>query len=55
MLDHPFRILHVSLDQNLAAFLVGGFAWQKKANAAPMRALEDDCDTVAEASRRTSA
>lgn len=45
----------LSLDHNFAAFLVDGFTWQKKTNAAPLRGFENDDEGVPEATRRTAA
>ena len=43
----------LSLDQNFAPFLVDGFTWGKKTNAAPLRGLADDAEDAPH--RRTAA
>ena len=44
----------LSLDRNFAGFLADGATWLKKSPGSPLRGLQDDPETVPQASRRTA-
>ena len=44
----------LSLDRNFAGFLADGVTWLKKSPGSPLRGLQDDPDSVPQASRRTA-
>lgn len=44
----------LSLDANFASFLSDGVSWQKKTSANPTRGLQNDCENVPLARRRTA-
>ena len=44
----------LSLDRNFAGFLADGVTWLKKSPGSPRRGLQDDPDSVPQASRRTA-
>ena len=44
----------LSLDRNFAGFLADGMTWLKKSPGSPRRGLQDDPDSVPQASRRTA-